>query len=64
MTSREKIEEFNVNCSGSNEDVLFIRKLSPHLSNEQIVIVLEAISTTCNYCWESDSLNCSCYRDD
>jgi hypothetical protein len=43
--------------------VLFVKKLKEVLSDAQIAAVLQAIDSTCNYCWNSGK-NCYCMRDD
>ena len=64
MFAKETIEKF---CSGawhSSHENLFVSKLrAGGLSDEQIAVVIEAMETTCNDCWDSES-GCQCWNDE
>jgi hypothetical protein len=63
MNANERVKEFCQGVSYTNEN-LFVRKLrAGGLSDEQIVVVIEAMGSTCNGCWD-DERGCQCRNDE
>ena len=63
MNADERIAKFCQEKSYTDEN-LFVHKLRINgLSDEQIAIVLDAIQSTCNVCWNSGT-NCRCWNDE
>ena len=59
----DKVKEFCQDESHTDEN-LFVRKLrAGGLSDEQIVVVIEAMESTCNECWNSRR-GCQCWNDE
>ena len=64
MNANERVKEFCQNVSYGSDENLFVRKLyAGGLSDEQIVIVIEAMESTCNECWDSGR-GCQCWNDE
>lgn len=46
-------------------DVLLVARLrAAGLSDEHIAAALEAVESTCKYCWNREAVRCSCMNDD
>lgn len=63
MSDLDKINQWiGEHCYGAES--LFIKSLvSKGFSLSQIVLIIESIDDTCNYCWDSPT-GCNCWNDE
>lgn len=62
-TSKEKVEQWSRDV-GWSDNCLFVRKLKQGgLNYDQILIVVDAVNTTCKHCWDDDE-RCQCWKDE
>ncbi len=63
MNANEKVKEFCQRKSFTDEN-LFVRKLRlGGLYDEQIVVVIDALDSTCKECFDSER-GCQCWNDE
>lgn len=60
------IQQFNRECNcGNDSDCLLVQKLRRGgLNEDQIVVVIGALWTTCTECFNNEAELCHCYNDE